>query len=538
MAYENEIRDVLARRLNVIEADLVLVDVNFHLQNAEGTRGFVDILARDTTEMLVVIELKRSDSAAREALHEVGKYMELLSREKGIPSSNIRAIIVSTEWNELLVPFSYYASKEDFPITGYELFVDVDGVTPIHTTKVTPLVPPGERVLTRSQRLIASRNAASVNSVWTTVSKTLTALGVSDFVGEVITRHTEDETSTQIVLTLGTIIWNELRLAAIEVLEKDWATCDMEFDGYPSEELALDATQISNRALLFEYCDPDRVSSLKDAHRWEHFAWLRSGVFEDERLFPSEHLESHTMGWKKGLSDSRLSATVRPANKAQWSEFRENVDLVLGANHGWKTIINRWMDEKLPEFQDGIVQAHIYNPMDFLQIIAHAGWDVELQELTPGLAITFRIEQEPMRAVGLIGALSWDGKHRDLTVPFSRSYPNIGVWADARQSGQVAEIDIDLTTSIGLRYSIWEKHASAESPELLTLTGSKFSRSPERVNFLGKRGYEGIQPLQDFIESYGPQLASFSRKIRSTLLFDPATATQMHMIDNTVKWEW
>lgn len=52
--------------------------------------GFVDILASDATGMLVVIEVKRSDSTAREAIHEVLKYVELLQRERGMTSAKLR----------------------------------------------------------------------------------------------------------------------------------------------------------------------------------------------------------------------------------------------------------------------------------------------------------------------------------------------------------------------------------------------------------------------------------------------------------------
>jgi RecB family endonuclease NucS len=106
VANEAAIRDELAKRLELIEPGLTLVKTNFPLPNAHGTRGFLDILARDTTGMLVVIEIKRSDSTAREAIHEVLKYVELLRRERGMANDRLRAIIVSTTWRELLVPFS------------------------------------------------------------------------------------------------------------------------------------------------------------------------------------------------------------------------------------------------------------------------------------------------------------------------------------------------------------------------------------------------------------------------------------------------
>jgi len=78
---EDHIRDKLADRLTLIENDLCLVGRNYPLPNSAGTRGFIDILARDRHGIFVVVELKRSDKTSREALHEVIKYTELLQRE-------------------------------------------------------------------------------------------------------------------------------------------------------------------------------------------------------------------------------------------------------------------------------------------------------------------------------------------------------------------------------------------------------------------------------------------------------------------------
>ena len=61
--------------------------------------------------MWVVIELKRDKAASRQAVQEVAKYIELLRREKHIAADRIRAVIVSTAWDELLVPVSNIARE-------------------------------------------------------------------------------------------------------------------------------------------------------------------------------------------------------------------------------------------------------------------------------------------------------------------------------------------------------------------------------------------------------------------------------------------
>ena len=61
---ENAIRDELAMRLDLIEPGLVLLAKEYKLPNKAGSAGRIDILARDETGCLVVIELKRSNAAA------------------------------------------------------------------------------------------------------------------------------------------------------------------------------------------------------------------------------------------------------------------------------------------------------------------------------------------------------------------------------------------------------------------------------------------------------------------------------------------
>jgi RecB family endonuclease NucS len=104
---EAAIRDEIAARPGLVEVGLTTIAKNYHLPNSDGTRGFIDVLARDRHSLFVVIEVKRSDSTAREAIHEVLKYCELLRAQRGLRSDQVRAIIASSKWRELLVRFPH-----------------------------------------------------------------------------------------------------------------------------------------------------------------------------------------------------------------------------------------------------------------------------------------------------------------------------------------------------------------------------------------------------------------------------------------------
>jgi RecB family endonuclease NucS len=113
---ESKIRDRLAENFGILEEGLELIELEYKLPNALGGKGFIDILARDRFGMVVVIEIKRSDAATRQAAHEIFKYTALLRTNHGLSDDGVRCIILSTEWHELLVPFSELAASVSYHV--------------------------------------------------------------------------------------------------------------------------------------------------------------------------------------------------------------------------------------------------------------------------------------------------------------------------------------------------------------------------------------------------------------------------------------
>ena len=74
---ENRMRDLIAADIQVLGSGLVLMEKEKFIPGTMGTRSFIDLYARDTEGRHVIIELKRSNVAARQAIHEVLKYLEV-----------------------------------------------------------------------------------------------------------------------------------------------------------------------------------------------------------------------------------------------------------------------------------------------------------------------------------------------------------------------------------------------------------------------------------------------------------------------------
>lgn len=117
-ASEAELRDHVAANLAGLEAGLTLTSVEYKLANPNGSGGQIDVLARDPSDHVVVIEIKRSDKSARATLNELAKYISLLINESRVRKEAIRCLVLSTDWHELRLPFSYFAATCGVHVEG------------------------------------------------------------------------------------------------------------------------------------------------------------------------------------------------------------------------------------------------------------------------------------------------------------------------------------------------------------------------------------------------------------------------------------
>lgn len=161
--FEKAIRDKLAKRLDVLEPGLQLIATEYSLRNAHGAKGFIDILAKDAWGNRVIIELKRSNQSARQALHEIFKYSALFRSTGGLPYGRIRCFVASTEWHELRVPFAEFIRVADCQCEGFELSVDNEGNV-LEATKHEPVELPGPLDLFYLHSAFLFREAAARQS--------------------------------------------------------------------------------------------------------------------------------------------------------------------------------------------------------------------------------------------------------------------------------------------------------------------------------------------------------------------------------------
>ncbi|MEH6735491.1 MAG: endonuclease NucS domain-containing protein [Shewanella sp.] len=177
---ESKIRDKLISNLSIFDMGLELVGKEYFVPNSEGTRGFIDILAKDNYGRYVIIELKRSNSSARQAIHEVLKYIEGLKENKSLKDDEIISLIVSTEWDELMIPFSSYVKTCKSETIGFKLCVD-KALNPISVLKVSPIEIQNERIFSHSHMCYFYYDEHGMNEGLKSISNSYLAKGIKDY---------------------------------------------------------------------------------------------------------------------------------------------------------------------------------------------------------------------------------------------------------------------------------------------------------------------------------------------------------------------
>lgn len=135
---EDELRDHLAANLELIEPGLGLVAINYQVKSTLGADGALDILAKDRYGCFVIIEVKRSDQAARQALHELSKYISAFLTTQHVDEQKLRCFVVSTHWHELDTPLAYFRATATVNVKGFEVTAE-RGLVKVNERRLLPV---------------------------------------------------------------------------------------------------------------------------------------------------------------------------------------------------------------------------------------------------------------------------------------------------------------------------------------------------------------------------------------------------------------
>lgn len=450
---ESRIRDALAADLSILESGLELVDVEYHLPNSEGSRGYVDILCRDRFGRLVVVEIKRSDRTSREALHELHKYTELIQHQLGIGPADLRCLLVSTDWRELRRPFASFVRSTPYDSQGVELSLADEALNaaPVSLPDAPRLIE-----LTEVARLFCFYDPADRTEALPVITERLCGLGCDHFVAVEL-----DQTPSfpgmpfTLYVALGTVDALDPRTRELDALAEDVPEDDEWVPkGAVWEERAIGALPTPPTCDEIELGYPSKFRTMTTHEGWQVARIHRLGDFANAEVHTDERLLD-ALGGGRGDDDSYFSRWGTPSQPTAWAMLRRDLARSLSGNDAWTGPINGWLDEQGgPRLsQDFLV--HIFNPMNFLRSL-HAGQPALFDDTAPIVEIGAFTRRVPEGVTNrLHGELVWDGTTRpDLVDTAHDVYgDDLGFWLAFQVQ---PEMDHEFLGRCGLTYALFE----------------------------------------------------------------------------------
>lgn len=355
---ESTIRDKLAENLDIIESGLRLVAKEYYLKNEFGANGSIDILAKDEYDNYVVIELKRSNQAARQGIHELFKYLSILTAQLGVGTNKVRAILISTTWHELKVPFAEYLKSTPYYTIGLQLNIDSSG-TPLSTSRIPEVVEQHPLKISPQQKIYLYKNKQSRDKMSAVISDAFTSAGIKD---HFLIHCDHKDNDPQVIFKHGIyLVFSSpfLTLNDHEIREYK-KRINWDSDLYDPEENFLCA--VSNDHLHADSVEigyPEKLRIISDS--WSLFIGDRKGRFAlNNELVTDDELINDAMGIDGG-SSFYFYKTTSPKFVKQWSQAINNLKQVALGNSLWQKAVSVTLKEIQKNDNDAKVSIASYN---------------------------------------------------------------------------------------------------------------------------------------------------------------------------------
>lgn len=435
---EDKIRDYLAEHLDLLESGLEFVEKEYPLPSKIGAGGRIDLLAKDSFGHRVIIEIKRADQSARQALHEIHKYIALFRGSQGLDESRIRLIVVSTTWHELLLPLSEFAATTPYSVDGIAITALPDG-TITQATKVS-LVDINKSAAFKFSRIQAIYLYSIAETRDQSEDKLIAAIqsaGVEDFL--ILRCSYVGQNPIAFPYALYVCFSSPFRHLPPSEAEslKTRIEWEEELDE-PDENFMVAA----NARMVDFYDDfeigyPEKLTKILT--EWSVLLSVRSGRFaEGKSTLTDEELIKLAQAVDGG-SPIYFAKTSSPRFEASWESLRTDLPRVLEGNKGWADIVPRYIDEIAAKCPTASVSVSIYNPANLLMALYWIAWNEDYSKC-PTLEII--IEDKATKVIRiLLGILVWNGREIRATPEeiIERVYGDLEHWLVSISFGSTAE---------------------------------------------------------------------------------------------------
>jgi hypothetical protein len=469
---EAAIRDFLAEDVGVIEPGLVLIKDEYHLRNPNGASGFIDLFAKDADDNLVVIEVKRSDSAEREAITELAKYAALLRLHKNIKASELRLIVVSTSWRELLVPFSEFYHSTSYQLDGFKLEID-EANRPVKLDRVVPLLESTGRRLSRRHLVRFYRNDIDLHDAEEKWKSALLGRGISDFVLARLRLNFIDPYygATRALYFAQQLQSREFyldvisrHLPAVEVEEVMETVSGLDTEDILEELADASTYHLDIPAETMQIGSPEKFNQHVEQGTWEVLSIRRNGIFTSDERLTDEHLIADLCG-HTGASFVHYFAAFKVQNRAKFSEVRTEIDNALFNNDKWRHAVEDIL-RYAQRLQASTITLHVFSRDDLFETV-WLSQKASLARALPSFLAVLDFADSGTTEV-FYGKLRWRATSVNfaavLRIVFEGSFGNYLIH---RHFGEQRAVDADVLSLMGFEYTVdYSRWSNKEQIEL------------------------------------------------------------------------
>lgn len=504
---EAAIRDYLADSLGFIESGLTLLEKEHYLPNTSGSNGFVDILAKDPFNNFVVIEIKRSRQASRQTLQELFKYISLLKQNYHARDSEIRCIIISTDWSELLVPFSECHHQTTLDIKGIKLTVDAsfrpiakEIIAPLEITSLTRQLSP---VYWMDLFLSSDKREAAV----ALIQQQCEAFGLKNFVVASMDANPEKR---GIIYPFATCFaFQSLPVSNYLELLQGNDQLDMDAEEFESEEEYRDYLEnaIQCAVLKEKYADsgeigyPPKFEAELASGNWKISSISKFGIYADDPRCSEDQLISELKGLD-GNNQTKYFNVCDSTQRDRLAEVIQKCQITTIDKPDWQKHIGH-IFEYLQSFNSPFrIIIHIYSPQSVFDSLLRTILDLPEDYLPMYMIFADFLEKEELLVFN--GQLAWNGNEPqsgDVTAFFSDE-KNVLVtkFIDSTLGYHDAEI-LELFQLSYCHTITHFKKATVDEQYPFTFENGRIKKNDAK-NFGVSQWIEGNTDLADFLASY------------------------------------
>jgi len=507
---ESELQTLVASHIEFLEPGLELLSKEKYIPNALGTRSFIDLYAKDRENHHVLIELKRSDSASREALHEIHKYVEGVKSRFGCKDGEIRVIVASTEWKELIVPFSRFVADSPISVTGINIKLS-NGGSRFSAEKVVLVDKSKERAIAPWHDLNCYYDEASLDRGISEYKKYSLEKGIEDYFLVILDapegfheaavsamRHTLTHISSnnperiESMLSLYSppkhILYHAMQLLTAgeylyllsdcvsreEYKEVQETISDMEDE----EALRFLHESLSSVEPRPHYDDyeigyPAKFKSkLLDDEGWSVREILRFGVFSRNELLSDSDIINELKGGDGGSGQS-FKRKITVSNKSHISSAKKDIEECLSENPVWMAHVLRHLREIEENSKEAEADISIYNPCTGVLTLYFCLTRENGLLYIPQYSIL--VTEEGVPKTMYFGELTSTGKPESLKKILDKYYGGeMSMLLMSMTWGGRAPDDADIIEDLGLSYSSFRCDFSGEGRSFFTLKNERW----------------------------------------------------------------